>query len=102
MSKVWQTQYGPRRVKYDLPTLDDAIFAAQGLTEDVEEQAEIAASLMGVEIDEVKTRLAKVARLAGRRPAPAAKMMTTGRNHVRAVVVERRPIARSLTRRFSS
>ena len=42
--KTWKTKYGPRRVKNDAPTLGEAIVAAQGLSDDIDEQAEIAAS----------------------------------------------------------
>src|ERR1700736_5973832 len=48
MTKAWKTKYGPRRVRRDPPTLDEAIFAAQGLTDDPQAQVEIAASLLGV------------------------------------------------------
>ena len=44
MSTTWKTKYGPRRVRNDPPTLEEAIFAARGLTEDVQEQVEIAAT----------------------------------------------------------
>jgi hypothetical protein len=48
MSEDWNTKYGSRRVRRDPPTLDEAIFAAIGITDDQEAQAEIAASLMGL------------------------------------------------------
>ena len=51
MSEDWNTKYGPRRVRRDPPTLDEAIFAAIGITDDQEAQAEIAASLMGLPIE---------------------------------------------------
>ena len=38
----------PVRVRYDPPTLEEAVFAAQGLSEDLAQQIEIAAGLMGV------------------------------------------------------
>ena len=46
MSEDWNTKYGTRRVRRDPPTLDEAIFAAIGITDDQAAQAEIAASLM--------------------------------------------------------
>src|SRR6201985_1671697 len=52
MSEDWNTKYGPRRVRRDPPTLDEAIFAAIGITDDIEAQAEIAASLMGMPLEE--------------------------------------------------
>jgi len=40
-------------VRRDPPTLDEAIFAAIGITDDLEAQAEIAASLMGMPLEAV-------------------------------------------------
>ena len=37
-----------RRVRQEAPTLEEAILAAQGLSDDLDEQAKIAASLMGL------------------------------------------------------
>ena len=34
MGQDWITKYGPRRVRRDPPTLDEAIFAAVGITDD--------------------------------------------------------------------
>ena len=86
MTQIWNTKYGPRRVRHDPPTLEEAIVAARGLTDDVEQQVEIAASLMEVPPDEVRAALTKV-------PAPrkSATVTFTGRagSH-RAVVVERK------------
>src|ERR1044072_3871486 len=59
MSTSWNTKYGPRRVRHDPPTLDEAIFAARGLTDDVDQQVEIAAGLMEVPADEVRAALKK-------------------------------------------
>ena len=46
MSTTWDTKYGKRRVRHDPPTLEEAIAAARDLTDDLEQQAEIAAGLM--------------------------------------------------------
>ena len=94
MSKVWNTKYGPRRVKVDLPTLEDAIFAARGLTDDVDQQAEIAASLMEAPVEEVRAALAKA---APRKPAPTVAFTATRSGAHRAVVVERKPTRRVMT-----
>jgi hypothetical protein len=59
MSKVWHTKYGSRRVRVEPPTLDEAVFAARGLTDDPDEQAEIAASLMGMPVEKVKVAVLK-------------------------------------------
>ena len=64
MSEDWQTKYGTRRVRRDPPTLEEAIFAAAGITEDHEQQAEIAAALMGMEIEPVLAEVTKTTRLA--------------------------------------
>ena len=91
----------PVRVKYLPPTLDEAIFAAEGLTDDIEQQAAIASDLMEVPAAEVLVMLQD-------RAAAEAKRASSGRislkspqiNQVfvsrrsgfeRAVVVERKP-----------
>src|ERR1700732_5275646 len=40
MSEVWNTKYGSRRVRFDPTTLKEAIFAARGLTGELQQQAE--------------------------------------------------------------
>ena len=57
MSADWNTKYGTRRVRHDPPTLDEAIFAAVGITDDQEQQAEIAAALMGMPLDVVQAEV---------------------------------------------
>jgi len=88
MSEVWKTKNGPRKVRFDPPTLKEAIFAAEGLTGNLEQQAEIAAVLMAVPVADVRAKLAAVA------PARnCAKIVTSnGRDGgARTVIVERRP-----------
>jgi len=51
--QAWKTKYGPRRVRHEAPTLEEAIAAAQGLSAELDQQAEIAAALMGLPYDEV-------------------------------------------------
>ncbi|WP_158815236.1 hypothetical protein [Methylocapsa sp. S129] len=63
------------------PTLEEAFIAAESLTEDFGQRIEIAASLMGVPVDEVKAQAAKFAPHANGRPT-----LVTGRG--RAVVVQ--------------
>jgi hypothetical protein len=46
MSEVWDTKDGRRRVRHDPPTVEEAVLAAQGLTEELSQQIEIVASLM--------------------------------------------------------
>ena len=81
MSAVWNTKWGTRRVRVNPPTLEEAFIAAESLTEDFGQRIEIAASLMGVPVDEVKTQAAKFAPHANGRPT-----LVTGRG--RAVVVQ--------------
>jgi hypothetical protein len=80
----------PVRVRRDPPTLEEAVFAAQGLSDDLEQQAEIAAGLMGVTADEARPFVAAA------RPKPHA---AEGRLHGAAgaprVVVLKRRIART-------
>ena len=66
MSADWNTKYGTRRVRHDPPTLDEASFAAIGITDDHEQQAEIAAALMGMPLDVVQAEVKKQARTNSR------------------------------------
>lgn len=54
------------KTKYEPPELDEALYAAEGLTDDLEEQVRIAASLMGVSTAEA----AEAQRLRAERPEP--------------------------------
>jgi hypothetical protein len=87
MSATWKTKWGVRRVRRDNPTIEEALIAAESLAADPSQRAEIAASLMGVPVDDVKVLAAKqAARTRGR------ASLVTGRT--RAVVVEyKRPRA---------
>ena len=87
MSEVWSTKYGMRRVRHDPPEIAEAIAAAQGLSDDASEQAEIAASLMGVSVEEAQ---AEIKKLSSRR-RPITLTSTDRKGMARAVVVERRP-----------
>ena len=46
MTDEWETKDGRRRVRRDPPTVEEAVVAAQGLTDNLKEQVEIVASLM--------------------------------------------------------
>ena len=92
MTTSWNTKYGPRRVRHDPPTLDEAIVAARGLTDDVDQQVEIAAGLMDLPIDEVRVAVLKTPQP---RKSTATVAFTGGRTRApRAVVVERKPSRR--------
>ena len=92
MTEVWDTKDGRRRVRRDPPTVEEAVAAAQGLTEEISEQIEIVASLMEVSADEARGAVLRLAQrkdvnrftIAGRPGAP------------RAVLVERRVTRRPL------
>ena len=86
--KTWKTKYGPRRVKNDAPTLDEAIVAAQGLSDDIDEQAEIAASLMGVPREQVRSELLKLA--PPRKDVLKTIAFTGPASAPRTVIVERK------------
>ena len=91
MSQDWNTKYGPRRVRRDPPTLEEAIFAAAGITDGLSEQAEIAASLMGMPIESVAAEVKK----AGRALARSSTRVIAGEQGAqRSVVVERRVVRR--------
>jgi len=94
MATTWNTKYGPRRVRHDPPTLEEAIVAARDLTDDVEQQVEIAAGLMEVTADEVRAALKKVPP-PGRQPTLA---FTSRGGTERSVVVERKPSRRAAAR----
>ena len=91
MSQDWNTKYGPRRVRRDPPTLEEAIFAAAGITEDLNEQAEIAASLMGMPLDSVTAEVRKTSRIQAR---SATRVIAGEQGAQRSVVVERRVVRR--------
>ena len=75
------------KTRYEPPTLAEAIAAAQGLAPDIEGQTEIAASLMGVTVEEAA---AEIKKLSTRRK-PITLTSTDRKGMARAVVVERRP-----------
>jgi hypothetical protein len=87
MSGVWKTKFGLRRVRRDTPTLDEAIFAAKGLSDNPQEQAEIAASLLELPLEEVMIEVAK-------RKNIKTVMATTRGGAERSVIVERRTVRR--------
>jgi len=91
MSEDWNTKYGPRRVRRDPPTLEEAIFAAVGITDDPQAQAEIAASLMGLPLETVQAEVKKVNRATAR---GTTRVIAGEQGAQRSVVVERRVVRR--------
>jgi len=87
MSEDWNTKYGPRRVRRDPPTLEEAIFAAVGITDDPQAQAEIAAALMGLPLEMVQAEVKKQARVTSR---GTTRVIAGEQGAQRSVVVERR------------
>jgi hypothetical protein len=92
MSEDWTTKYGTRRVRRDPPTLDEAIFAAIGITDDEEQQADIAASLMGMPYETVLAEVKKQSRANAR--VSTTRVIAGEQGAQRAVVVERRAARR--------
>jgi protein involved in polysaccharide export with SLBB domain len=77
-----QKHWDRRRTRVELPTVEEAINAAQGLTPDPEQQARLAADLMGVSEAEVRPVMQKVAKHA---PQVVRRSSTA-----RLVIVERK------------
>ena len=91
MSEDWNTKYGPRRVRRDPPTLARAIFAAAGITDDQDAQAEIAASLIGLPLETVLAEVRKQGRATAR---GLTRVIAGEQGAQRSVVVERRVVRR--------
>jgi len=89
MSEDWNTKYGPRRVRRDPPTLDEAIFAAIGITDDQQAQTEIAAALMGMPFDTVLAEVKKHSRVNAR---ATTRVIAGEQGAQRSVVVDRRVV----------
>lgn len=99
MSEPWDTKDGPRRVRRDPPTIEEAVLAAQGLTDQVSEQTEIVASLMQIPADEARGAVLRMVQRKGiDRISITTRVAGPGRASAapRAVVVERRGPRRSL------
>ena len=98
MTGVWKTKFGPRRVRHDPPTLQEAIEAASGLTDDLQEQVEIAASLMAMPPEQVRGEVVKAAAHRKKRD------LVTFANRAgssRSVLVERKPVRLMAARKSS-
>ena len=81
MGATWKTKWGVRRVRRENPTIEEALIAAESLAEDPAQRVQIAASLMGVPIEEVQALAQKqAAKNRGRASLVAGR--------TRAVVVE--------------
>jgi hypothetical protein len=85
MSATWVTKYGVRRVRVEPPTLEDALFAAEGLTPDPREQIRIAAGLMQLPVEKARAEAERILKDKAGRP-----QVIRGHRSSAAVVVERR------------
>jgi hypothetical protein len=82
------------RVRNEAPTVAEAIYAAQGLTDNIKDQIEIAAVLTGLPEDEI-SRLVPQQATGQKAPGTTLKasqqiMMTNRTGAPRSVVVERK------------
>lgn len=92
-AKVWNTKFGFRRVRQEGPTLAEAIVAARGLSDQPDEQAEIAASLIGLPYDQVRTEMLKDS--PPRRDVVRSVLFAGPASAPRSIVVERKPVRRA-------
>lgn len=95
MSEIWDTKYGRRRVRHDPPTVEEAVLAAQGITDETGAQMEIVASLMEVSIDEARTAVLRL----GQRKDSSRVTIVSRSGAPRAVVVEHRTLRRPMRSR---
>ncbi|MCK2055014.1 hypothetical protein [Methylobacterium sp. 37f] len=84
----------PIRVRREPPTIPEAVAAAQDLADDIEQQVEIAAGLIGLPLDAVREHVvaaaqAKVERMPERMPERIFTAASPNRAP-RTVIVERR------------
>jgi len=82
---AWNTKYGIRRVRHEEATIEEAIAAAQGLSDDLDEQVEVASSLIGLPQEQVREALLNIAPARTRVTTPVTSIVTTTQ---RVVVVE--------------
>ena len=85
----------PPRVRFEPPTTEEAIAAAQGMTDDYDQQIEIAAGLMGIPVEELKPH-----HPAAPKDARTIRLAAPASGTARTVIVERksRRTARPLPR----
>lgn len=95
MSESWKTKWGARRVRHDPPTLAEAFAAAACLTGDRQQQAEIAADLMGVSLADALVEAGRLVR--DERATITVATPSRDKLRVRTVVIERRPARRALS-----
>lgn len=96
MTARWATKYGPRRLRHEPPTLEEALFAAEGLADNAEQQVEIAAELMSVDVDEIKVDALRILRGSRNRMTITAGGKRGSLSGGGTVVVERKPARRRI------
>ena len=89
MSTTWNTKWGMRRVRVELPTLEEALDAAADLSTNGPEQIQIAANLMDVPVEQVKAAAERILRERAR-----TSQTIQHRAGRRPVVVERKSARR--------
>lgn len=90
-TKKTQNRYGRRVTRVEPPSLDEAIAAAQGLTDDIECQIEIASQLMGMPEDEVRPEVLRNSAQPRRTErVPVADRVLNRGEGSKVIVVERR------------
>lgn len=85
MGRVWMTKYGARSVRHEPPTLEEALSAAQDLTSDPDQKLQIAASLLGLPLDQIAGEAERI--IARRAKTPEVVVIGDGR---KTVIVERK------------
>lgn len=90
-TKKTPNRYGRRVTRIEPPSLEEAIAAAQGLTDNLDWQVEIASQLMGMAEDEVRPVALKLSAQPRQpeRPAIADRILDRGEG-AKVIVVERR------------
>jgi hypothetical protein len=91
MGSVWKTKYGMRRVRIDPPTLEEALYAAEGMTRNIQEQIHIAAELMHLPVDQVQAEGQRITRQKAR--------TIQSPHHGGPVIVDSKPARRFPSRR---
>ncbi|KMO30239.1 hypothetical protein VQ02_28340 [Methylobacterium variabile] len=80
----------PIRVRKEPPTVSEAVAAAQDLADDLEQQVEIAAGLIGLPPDEVRPHVLQAAKPKPERAPERIISTGSGLRGPRTVIVERR------------
>ncbi|SCY80987.1 hypothetical protein [Microvirga guangxiensis] len=90
-TKKSSNRYGQRVTRIEPPSLEEAIAAAQGLTDNIEGQVEIASQLMGMPEEEVRPVVLKISAETRQpqRTVVADRVLDRGEG-AKVVVVERR------------